>query len=66
MNVIPLRKIRDTVVEILDEVREDAPEVLIAFTLKNNEHLTITSNCDNVTLLIGALERMKFYLLEGQ
>ena len=62
-DIITLRPVRDTVAEVLDEVRDDAPDVLVAFSMKGSNYLVTVSNCDNVTLLIGALERMKAHLL---
>lgn len=63
-SVIPIR--RDTVREVLEDIETENPEVVIAFTMKDGEFQIHTSNIDGVTYLIGALERVKHELLQGQ
>jgi hypothetical protein len=63
-NVIPLY--RNTVQEVIDEVSELRPDTIVAFTMKNGEFRIHASNIEGVTQFVGALERVKFELLQGQ
>jgi len=63
-NVIPIR--RDTVKEVLEDIEREEPDVVVAFTIKEGKFLVHASNIDGVTYVIGALERVKHELLQGQ
>jgi len=56
---------RDTIGEVLEEVRDDSPEMIVAFTMKNGRLMVRTSNVPSVTMLVGALELAKFDLLQS-
>lgn len=42
-NVIPITRQRNTVAEAIDEIRSDAPDLLIAFTMKDGKFLITSS-----------------------
>ena len=63
-NIVPL--FRDTVAETLQEISEEDPEQLVAFTMKKELFYVHASNIEGVTFVIGALERIKYELLKGQ
>lgn len=63
-NVINLH--RDTVAEVLESIEKYEPEMVIAFVKKGDEFRIERSNVQNVTTIIGALERMKLDLILEQ
>ena len=64
-NVIPILRHRDTVAETIEEVAADKPDMVLVFSMKDGKYIVTSSNLNDVTVLIGALERTKHYLLMG-
>lgn len=61
-----IKMYRDTVAEVIEEAADFNPSEIIVFC-KTSDGLwdTFLSNIDNVTLAVGAIERIKQELLTG-
>lgn len=63
--IFQMPKKLNSVERIVEEVVAAKPDVLVVFMLSGEGYRIISSEIPNTTLLLGALERMKWHLQEG-
>lgn len=61
-NIVPFHQKARDVKALSEWLLADEPDSVMLFTMKDGKYLITTTELDDLTKLIGVLERMKYYL----